>query len=124
MLKNLQGMLNALLIAWTFRTSFILYLALKNKAREKKNPYEVRSFTKKSDITILISVIIPAFNEEASIVFAGISFIYHSWVMRCSFILSFYVDSKWMPPPRTEATKVLSLELNDLPLQGDSSALS
>ena len=66
--KNLQGMLNALLIAWTFRTSFILYLALKNKAREKKNPYEVRSCTKKSDITILISVIIPAFNEEASII--------------------------------------------------------
>lgn len=67
MLQNLEAILNALLIAWTLRTSFILYLAIKNRVQEKKHPYKVQSFTKKSDCTILISIIIPAFNEDASI---------------------------------------------------------
>ena len=68
MLQNLQDILNILLIAWTLRTSFILYLALKNKAQEKKHPYKAQSCTKKLESTVLISIIIPAFNEEASIV--------------------------------------------------------
>lgn len=67
MLQNWQNLLNALLIAWALRTAFVLNLALKNKAHEKKQPCKVQSFTKKLDCTILISIIIPAFNEETSI---------------------------------------------------------
>lgn len=67
MLQNLQGILNTLFIAWTLRTSSILYLAIKNRVQEKKYSYNIQSFTKKSDCTILISIIIPAFNEDASI---------------------------------------------------------
>ncbi len=62
-----QGLINSLLIAWALRTSFILHLALKHRTRESNQLGQRKEDFLTSPSHPLISIIIPAFNEEASI---------------------------------------------------------
>ncbi|RZO11597.1 MAG: glycosyltransferase family 2 protein [Synechococcus sp. MED-G135] len=67
MLENWQGLINTLLIAWAVRTFLLLHFALQNRRAERIQAAKTRGRSKPSAGNPLISIIIPAFNEEATI---------------------------------------------------------